>query len=269
MANIHSTAVVSPKAQLDSDVEIGAYAVIGDDVVIGAGTKVWNHATVTGHTTIGKNNKIFPYAAIGLAPQDLSYKNEPTQVIIGDNNTIREFVTVNLGAIKGESKTVIGSNNFIMAYTHIAHDCILEDNIVMANGVQLAGHVRVEKCVFFSGLAGAHHFVTIGQYSFVGGVSRVVQDVPPFMIVHGNPARVRAVNIIGLERRGFPAETVKAIKNAYKLIWHSKNTPAQAIKMLEKQKDNITEIDTLVRSLKNAQKGVEGRAMELLRKEGF
>ncbi|MBI4835163.1 MAG: acyl-ACP--UDP-N-acetylglucosamine O-acyltransferase [Planctomycetes bacterium] len=269
MANIHSTAVVSPKAQLDPDVEIGAYAFIGDDVIIGAGTKIWNHVTITGHTTIGKNNKILPYAAIGLAPQDLTYKDEPTQVIIGDNNTIREFVTVNLGAVKGESKTVIGNNNLIMAYSHIAHDCILEDNIVMANSVQLAGHVKVEKCVSFSGLAGVHHFTTIGEYSFVGGVSRIVQDVPPFMMVHGNPARVRAVNIIGLERRGFSAEAVKAIKSAYKLIWHSKNTPMQAIRMLEKQKDNLPEVNTLIQFVKSAQKGVEGRAKELLRKKGF
>jgi len=268
MTNIHPTAIVSPKAQIATDVEIGACAVIEDNVKIGSGTKIWPHAIITGHSTIGKNNKIYPFVSIGLPPQDLSYKGEPTEVIIGDNNTFRECVTVNLGAVKGESRTVIGNNNFIMAYSHIAHDCILEDNIVMANGVQLAGHVKVEKFVTFSGLAGAHHFATIGQSAFVGGVSRVVQDVPPYMMVQGNPTKVRAVNLVGIERRGFSPEAIKAIRNAYKLIWHSKNTPSQAIKMLEK-KDNLPEVAILVEALRAMQKGVEGRAREALRKTGY
>lgn len=269
MTTIHPTAIVSPKANLASDVEIGAYTVITENVSIGAGTKIGNHVTVTGHTTIGKNNKIFPYSAIGFAPQDLTYKNEPTELIIGDGNTIREFVSINIGAVKGESRTIIGNNNFIMAYCHIAHDCILEDNIIMANGVQLGGHIKVEKYVGFGGLAAAHHFVTIGQHSFVGGLSRIIHDVPPFMIVEGHPARVRTINIVGLERRGFSPETIKKIKHAYKLIWHSDNTPAQAIKSLEKQHENPPEINTIIQFLKDMQKGNQGRAREAFRKPGF
>lgn len=269
MSNIHPTAVVSAHARIAPDVEIGAYAIIGDNVSVGSGTKIGSHASIVGHTAIGKNNNIFPYVAIGFAPQDLTYKGEPTRVTIGDNNTIREFVTINLGAVKGESQTVIGNNNFIMAYCHIAHDCILEDNIIMANGGQLGGHVKVEKYASFGGLVGVHHFATIGQHSFVGGMARVVRDVPPYMIAEGHPARVRTVNIVGLERRGFSSEVIKSIKDAYKLIWRSDHTPVQAIKILERRKENQQEIINLIQFLKGMQEGKQGRAREALRKPGF
>jgi len=262
--NIHPTAIVSPKAEL-AGCEVGAYAVITEDVKIGEGTVIHHHSTVTGHTTIGRHNQIFPYAAIGFPPQDLTYKNDPTQLVIGDHNIIREFTTINIGTVKGGGITTIGHHNFIMAYSHIAHDCILEDYIIMANGIQLGGHCKVEKYVGFGGLVGVHHFVTIGQYSFVGGLTRIIHDVPPFMIVEGHPARVRAVNTIGLERRNFSSQTIKAIKDAYKLIWRSDYTPSQALKILEKRYAEIPEINTLVQSLRQTEKGKQGRAREALR----
>lgn len=269
MPKIHPTALVSPGAELADDVEIAAYAIIGGNVKVNSGTTIGAYTCIAGQTTIGQNNKISPYVSIGQPPQDITYKGEPTKVIIGDNNTLREFVTINLGTVKGENQTLIGNNNFIMAYCHIAHDCILEDNIIMANAVQLGGHVKVERYASFGGLAGAHHFVTIGQHSFVGGLRKITQDVPPFMIVDGQPARVRGVNVVGLERRGFTDEAIRALKSAYKLLWQSENTPIQAIKIMEKHKKITPEVAVLIQFLKDVRQGKQGRYREAIRKPGF
>ena len=237
MPTIHPTAQVSSKAKIADNVEIGAYSVIGDDVTIGSGCKINNHCTILGPSTIGENNLFFPYAAIGTAPQDISYTDEPTKLKIGNNNVFREFVTVNRATLKEFGQTLIGNNCFLMAYSHIAHDCILGDNVIIANGVQLGGHVRLGNYASLGGLAGVHHFVTIGEHSFIAGMARVLKDIPPFMMADGRPARVRAVNTIGLGRRGFSTEQVRAIKETHKLIWRSEYTTIQALKILE---ENIT-----------------------------
>lgn len=269
MTDIHPTALVSPRAELAADVQVGPYTVITENVRIGEGTVINHHVTITGQTTIGKANLISSYAAIGFPPQDLTYKNDPTRLVIGDHNIIREFTTLNIGTVKGGGITTIGNHNFLMAYSHIAHDCVLEDYIIMANGVQLGGHCKVENYASLGGLAGAHHFVTIGQHSFVGGLAKVIRDVPPYMIAEGHPARVRTVNTIGLERRNFPPKTIKALKDAYKLIWRSNYTIAQSFKLLEKRYPELPEINALIQSFRQMSKGKQGRAREALRNSHF
>lgn len=209
MSQIHHTAQVHPKAQIAEGVAIGPYTIIGENVSLGKNTCISQHVTIDGHTTLGENNTVFPYAVLGTAPQDITYRNEPTQLVMGDNNTIREFVTVNRGTYKEQGQTRLGSHNLLMAYCHIAHDCVLGNHIIMANGVQLGGHVRIHDFAAFGGLVAVHHFVTVGQYAFVGGLARVIHDVPPYTIVEGHPARVRALNVIGLERHGFSARKSK------------------------------------------------------------
>ncbi|MFH1228420.1 MAG: acyl-ACP--UDP-N-acetylglucosamine O-acyltransferase [Planctomycetota bacterium] len=266
MSKIHSTAIVHPKAQLDSDVEVGPYSIIDENVVIGSGTKVSHHSTVTGHTVMGKDNVVFPYAAIGTAPQDLTYRGEPTRLTIGDNNTFREFVTVHCGTMKDKEETILGNDNLLMAYSHVGHDSIIGSHTILSNGVQLGGHVRVEDYAVLGGLAGVHHFVTIGRHSFVGGIARVIQDVPPFMIAEGHPAKVRAPNSIGLERRGFSQEKIEAIEKAFRLIWHSKKPVQQSLKYLQEKYGQHEEIIYLVKFLQNMQNGKYGRYREITRK---
>lgn len=266
MSKIHPTAIVHPKAQLDADVEVGPYSIIDEHVRIGAGTKIAHHATVTGHTVMGKNNVVFPYAAIGTAPQDVTYKGEPTRLTIGDNNTFREFVTVHCGTMKDKEETILGNNNLLLAYAHVGHDSIIGNHTIISNGVQLGGHVRVEDYAGLGGLAGVHHFVTIGQHSFIAGMARVIQDVPPFMIVDGHPAKVRAPNSIGLERRGFSVEKIEAIEKAYRLIWHSKKPAQQSLKQLQEKSGQHEEIIYLAKFLQNMQNGKFGRYREITRK---
>lgn len=265
MTNIHPTAQVHSKAQIAEGVTIGPYTIVDEHVTIGKNTKLSHHVTVTGRTTLGENNNIFPYAVIGTAPQDITFKGEPTQLVMGDNNTIREFVTINLGTNKEHGRTQIGNHNLFMAYCHIAHDCVLGNHIIVANGLQLGGHVRIYDYAAFGGQVGIHHFVTVGQYSFVGGMARVIQDVPPFMIMEGHPARVRGLNVIGLERHGFSEEQIKALKEAYKIIWHSSHTQAEALKILE-GRDQTPEVKTLVQFLQQMQAGPQARASEAFRK---
>jgi UDP-N-acetylglucosamine acyltransferase len=262
---IHHTALVHPSVELGEDVQIGPYSVIGEGVRIGSGTRIAHHVTIEGPTGIGKNNIIFPYAYLGGAPQDVTYRGEKTRLRIGDGNTFREFVTVNRGTLKGDGITIIGSNNLLMAYCHVAHDCILEDGIVMANGVQLGGHVKIESDVTFGGLAAVHHFVTVGEKAFVGGLTRVVHDVPPFMTVEGNPSKVRCVNTVGLRRRGFSEEKIQAIKDAFQLIYRSSLPVPRAMELLSQQA-RFEEIKKLVGFYHNMKAGRYGRARELLRK---
>ncbi|MCK4908784.1 MAG: acyl-ACP--UDP-N-acetylglucosamine O-acyltransferase [Planctomycetes bacterium] len=284
MSVIHPTAQVSPKARIADDVEVGAFALIGDDVQIGRGCQVQHHSTVEGQTTLGENNIVYPYASVGSAPQDISYKNEPTRLRIGNNNVFREFVTINRATLKEKSETVIGNNCFFMAYAHVAHDCFLGDNIVIANGVQLGGHVRLGNYAALGGLAGVHHFVSIGEYAFIAGMARVLKDIPPFMMADGRPARVRAVNTIGLGRRGFSNEQVKAIKESHKLIWRSDYTTGQALNILEEQINNSgddlppdtpkiphiesakEEIRKLIDFIRHMERGQQGRGLEAHRK---
>jgi UDP-N-acetylglucosamine acyltransferase len=216
---IHPTAVIDPAAQLDSSVSVGPYAVIGPKVRIGANTSVGAHCVIEGDTTLGCDNQIFQFASLGAQPQDKKYAGEPTRLVIGDRNTVREFCTFNTGTVQDRGETTIGSDNWIMAYVHIAHDCIVGNNTILANNATLAGHVHVEDWVILGGLTGVHQFTHIGAHAMAGFASHVSQDVPPFMMVDGNPLAVRGFNAEGLRRRGFSPARIAAVKQMHKLLY--------------------------------------------------
>jgi UDP-N-acetylglucosamine acyltransferase len=224
MPNIHPTAVVDPQAQLDSSVQVGPYTVIGPHVKVGAGTTVAAHVVLEGHTTIGRDNRIFQFCSIGAANQDKKYQGEPTELVIGDRNVIREFCTLHIGTVQDKGVTRVGDDNWIMAYTHIAHDCVVGNRVTMANGATLGGHVELGDWVTVGGLTGIHQFVKVGAHAMLGFQSAVSQDVPPFMLVDGNPLAVRGVNTIGLKRRDFSDERVAAIRRMHKLLYREGRT---------------------------------------------
>lgn len=221
MTRIHSTAQVDPKAHLDASVEVGAYSIIGPDVVIGAGTKVGPHVVIEGHTTIGRDNVFYQFSSIGAAPQDKKYAGEPTRLEIGDRNTVREFCTFNRGTTQDVGVTRLGNDNWIMAYVHLAHDCQIGSHTIFANNAQLAGHVHVGDWAIMGGHSGVHQFCKIGAHAMVGMFSSITQDVPPYVILNGNPAAPHGINIEGLKRRGFSREAIGALRNAYKLLYKS------------------------------------------------
>lgn len=235
MAIIHPTAIVDPKAELDSSVEVGAYSIIGPNVRIGARTKVGPHVVIDGDTTIGCDNTFFQFSSIGGAPQDKKYAGEPTRLEIGDRNMIREFCTFNLGTAQDEGLTKLGNDNWILAYVHLAHDCRVGNNTIFSNNASLAGHVHVGDWVILSGFAAVHQFCKIGDHAFVGMNTSLTQDVPPFVLLSGNPAAAHGVNIEGLKRRGFTREQIGAIRTAYKLIYKSGLTLDQAKAALAEQ----------------------------------
>lgn len=219
--SVHKTAVIDPSAELDSNVEVGPYAIIGASVRIGAGSRIGAHAILEGPTHIGLNNQIFAHAAIGGAPQDKKYAGEPTQLIIGDGNTIREFTTLNRGTVQGGGKTVIGNDNWIMAYVHIAHDCIVGNHTILANSVALAGHVTIEDYAILGGYSLIHQFCKIGAHAFTGMGSKINSDVPPFVVAGSEMSAPRGINTEGLKRRGFTPERIAAIKRAYRTLYVS------------------------------------------------
>ncbi len=219
VSNIHSTAIVADGARIDPSATVGPYAVIGPQVVIGPGSSVGAHCVIQGRTTIGSDNRIFQFASLGAEPQDKKYKGEDTELVIGDRNTVREFCTFNRGVPGAGGKTSIGNDNWIMAYTHIAHDCHVGSHTTMANNTTLAGHVLIGDWVTVGGLTGIHQFVRVGAQAMIGFSSAVSQDVPPFMMVDGNPLAVRGLNLEGLRRRGFSAQRVAALKQAYRLLY--------------------------------------------------
>lgn len=228
MTQVHSTAIVDPKAQLDTSVVVGPYTVVGAHVKIGANTTVGAHCVIEGRTTIGRDNRIFQFASLGAVPQDKKYAGEPTELVIGDRNTIREFCTFNLGTVQDTGKTQIGDDNWIMAYAHIAHDCQLGNQIILANNATLAGHVHLDDWVIIGGLTGVHQFVKVGAHVMAGFASHVSQDVPPFMMVDGNPLAVRGFNIEGLRRRGFSPARIAAIKQMHRLLYRQGKTLDEA-----------------------------------------
>lgn len=263
---IHKSAIVHSDAILGNNVEIGPFSIVGAGVTIGDGTIIKDHVTVTGKTTLGKNNIVHPNAVVGAEPQDLKYRGENTVLVIGDHNVIREGVTINIGTAGGGGKTAIGNNNFFMAYSHIAHDCIIEDNILLANGTLLGGHVTIERGAKLMGLVGIQPFVTIGRHAYVGGHTRIVQDVPPYVIIEGHPARIRQVNVIGLEREGFSKKKIDEIKNAFRMLFRNNDSNRDKnLEELEKQKDVSTEVLYLINFLKNVDKGKFGRYREAFR----
>jgi UDP-N-acetylglucosamine acyltransferase len=234
---IHPTAVIHPLANLHPTVQIGPYAIIGENVKIGADTSIGAHVVIEGPTEIGVGNRIFAGAIIGSEPQDLKYKGGESWVKIGNYNQIREYVTINRATGENEV-TQLGDHNLLMAYAHVAHNCIIENEVIIANSVALAGHIHIESKARISGVLGVHQFVHIGSLAMVGGMSRIERDVPPFAIVEGNPARVRSLNLIGLQRSGLSAEDLSQLKKAFRLIYRYETTFAEALKQLELVSDN-------------------------------
>ena len=228
MTQIHPTAIVDPAAQLDTSVTVGPYAVIGPKVRVAGGTSIGPHCVIEGRTTIGRDNRFFQFSSIGAQPQDKKYAGEDTELVIGDRNTVREFCTFNLGVPQAGGSTSIGDDNWIMAYTHVAHDCHIGNNVTMANNTTLAGHVIIGDWVTIGGLTGIHQFVKIGAHAMIGFASAVAQDVPPFMLVDGNPLAVRGFNTVGLKRRGFGPQRLAAVKQMHRLLYRQGLTLEQA-----------------------------------------
>ncbi len=219
MAQVHSTALVDPRAELDATVIVGAYSVVGPHVRVGSGTTIGPHCVIEGHTTLGRDNQIFQFASIGAAPQDKKYRGEPTRLEIGHGNTIREFVTINTGTVQDVGVTTLGDDNWIMAYVHIAHDCQLGSHIIMANAATLGGHVHLGDWVFVGGLTGIHQFVRVGAHAMTGFQTRLSQDLPPFVTAAGNPAEAQSINAEGLKRRGYSAERIAIVKQMHRLLY--------------------------------------------------
>lgn len=251
---IHPTAIVDPGAQIGADVIIGPYCVIGDKVVIGDGSWLQNHVTVMGPSTIGKGNKFYAYASIGQQTQDLKYAGEPTYLEVGDDNVFREFCTVHRGSLPG-TKTIVGSHNNFLAYSHIAHDCIVGNHVIFSNNGTLAGHVTVEDHVILSGLTAVHQFCRIGKHAITGGCSKVVQDIVPYTIVDGNPARARGINIVGLQRNGYNEDQIRAVRDAYKVLYRKGLNQTQALEKL--RTGTITaEVEHLINFIAGSQRGI-------------
>jgi UDP-N-acetylglucosamine acyltransferase len=253
---IHPTAIISPDAHLEEGVEIGPYSIIGSDVKIGKNTLIGPHTVIDDYTHIGEGNHIFQFCSIGAPPQDLKFGGEKTRVVIGNFNTIREFVTIHRSTTADIGVTIIGDHNLLMAYTHVAHNCKLENNIIMSNAATLAGHIHIENYAIISGLTGIHQFCRIGEHCMIGGASAVVKDVPPYVIAQGNHAKLFGLNLIGLKRRNFSEKTIKAISEAYRIIFRSKLLLEDAIKKAEAEVENLPEVNHFIKFIKESERGV-------------
>jgi len=254
--SIHPTAIISPGAIIEESVEIGPYSIVGSDVQIGKDTSIGPHVVIEGQTEIGNNCHIFQFSSIGAVPQDLKFRGEKCKVIIGNNNTIREFVTIHSSTSADIGMTCIGDNNLLMAYCHVAHNCKLGNNIVMANAANLAGHIHVEDYAIIGGLTGVHQFTRIGCHSIIGGASAVTQDIPPYVTVSGNRAKPYGLNLIGLKRRGFQEESIKALKKAYKIIYRSALLLSAALEKVKEEVDDLPEVRHFVEFIENAKRGI-------------
>jgi len=253
--NIHKTAIISGKANLADDVIVGPYTLIADNVQIGAGTKIGAHCVLEGNTRIGKKCEIFTGAVMGSRPQDLKYKGEKVYLEIGDNNIIREYCTFNPGTEEG-AKTTVGNNNLFMAYSHIAHDCIVGNDCVIANNGTLAGHVTIEDMAVVGGLVAIHQFVKIGKLSIIGGCSKVVQDIPPFCTCDGHPARVYGLNLVGLRRHNLAKDSLAQLSRAFRIIFACGLSVKHALEKAEKEVKLTAEVSHLINFIKNSQRGV-------------
>ncbi|HEY1661425.1 MAG TPA: acyl-ACP--UDP-N-acetylglucosamine O-acyltransferase [Verrucomicrobiae bacterium] len=255
MSAAHPTAIIHPRAKIGPHCEIGPYCVIGEHVILGEGCKLHSHVVIDGHTKLGKGNEIFPFASIGLKTQDLKWKGGVTRTEIGDANTFREYVTIHSATSDGEI-TRVGSHNTILAYCHIAHNCVLGSRIIMSNVATLAGHVTVEDFAVVGGLAAVHQFCRIGKMSMVGGCSKVVQDVPPFMMADGNPAETRTINKTGMERNGISEAAQSALRSAYKILFREGLTVSNAITKVEKKLSPLPEVKHLVQFVRASERGI-------------
>jgi UDP-N-acetylglucosamine acyltransferase len=253
---------VDPRAEIDADVEIGPFSFVGPDVRIGRGTRLENNVTLMGHVTLGEHNHLFPGAVIGAPPQDVSYRGSDTKVVVGDYNVIREGVTINRATEKEDGFTVVGSHNMFMAGCHVAHDCRLGNHIVIANATLLGGHVQIQDHASLSGGLAIHHFTTVGRYSFIGGLSRVLQDVPPYMLVEGHPARVRCINIVALKRNNLSEETIESLAAAHRLIYRSKVGLDHAREILRGNNQLVPQVNELLNFIQGQQEGRHGRGRE-------
>ena len=253
---IHSTAIIDATAELDSGVEVGPYSIIGPRVRIGKNTRIGPHVVIDGWTEIGGECTIFQFASLGAVPQDLKYRGEESRVIIGSNNTIREFVTINRGTAQAGGETRVGSNNLLMAYCHVAHDCRIGSHVVLANAATLAGHIEMEDHAIVGGLAAVHQFVRLGSYCIIGGCSGVSQDIPPYMMANGQRAQLYGLNIEGLKRHRFPEEAVNNLKKAYRLIFRSGLTVEKALEQLESEMQNSAEVNHLITFIKASKRGI-------------
>ena len=254
---VHPTAIIDPTAQVHRNCQIGPYCVVGPAVQIGEHCELISHVTLQGPTKIGSHNRFYPFCSIGLAPQDLTYAGQPTQLEIGDHNQIREFVTINRGTVKGGGLTRVGSHNLIMAYSHVAHDCKIGDHVILANAATLGGHVIVEDWATVGALCPVHHFVRIGAYSFIGGGTTITRDVLPFSkTAAARDTHAYGLNAIGLERRGFSKERIAKIHHAYKLLLASKLNTSQALEKLKSEPDRGEDVDVLIEFIEASERGV-------------
>jgi UDP-N-acetylglucosamine acyltransferase len=260
MSRIHATAIVDVQAELADDVTVGPYAVIGAHVRIGAGSSVGPHAVIEGHTVIGRNNTIFQFASVGAAPQDKKYAGEPTRLVIGDGNTIREFVTINTGTVQDGGVTTLGDDNWIMAYVHIAHDCHIANHTIIANAVQLAGHVHLGDWAYLGGLSGVHQYVRVGAHAMTGFQTRLSQDLPPYVTCAGNPAEAQGINAEGLRRRGFSAERIAQVKQMHRTLYRKGLTFETAVAEIGAMKaeapESAADIDLMLGFLAAATRGI-------------
>lgn len=253
---IHPTAIVHPKAELEDDIVVGAYSIIGEHVRIGRGTQIGSHVNLEGWTEIGQRCQIFPFASIGSPPQHLQYRDEPTRVILGDHNILREYVTINRGTTFGGGSTVIGHHNFLMAYVHIAHDCQVGNHVIMANAATLAGHITIGNHAVIGGLVGIHQYVRVGDYAMIGGCSAVGRDVPPFIRAAGGyRARLFGLNAIGLKRHGFTNDQIRILKQAYDLLFREGHRISEATKLARIRFQDSQEVLMLLAFIENSRRG--------------
>ncbi|HKJ05366.1 MAG TPA: acyl-ACP--UDP-N-acetylglucosamine O-acyltransferase [Geopsychrobacteraceae bacterium] len=253
---IHATAIIEKGAEIDSNVTIGPYAVIGERVKIGSGTTVGSHAVIEGCTEIGCDNQIFQFASVGAIPQDLKFHGEESSLVIGDRNKIREFVTIHLGTEDGGGITRVGNDNLFMAYSHVAHDCVVGNHVILANAATLAGHVEVDDFAILGGLSAVHQFCRVGCHVMASGGSMIAQDIVPYTIVQGDRAKVVGLNLVGLKRRGFSSSVLKSIKQAYRLVFRSGLSLEEAVNKIEKELDASPELSVFVEFLKKSERGL-------------
>lgn len=253
---IHESAIIDPTAKIADGVSIGPYSVIGADVTIGSGTWIGSHVVIKGETRIGQHNKIYPFASIGEDPQDLDYQGDATQLVIGDHNLIREFCTINRGSSGGDGITRVGDHNFLMNYVHIAHDCVVGNNTIFANNAGIAGHVAVEDFVVLGAFSGVHQFCRIGAYSFLGRATKIVKDIPPYMMVAGNPGVPCGLNTVGLKRHGFDNSTLRQLREAYKVLYRRGLKLSDAQIQLQDMATDSSEVKRLLMAIEQSTRGI-------------
>jgi UDP-N-acetylglucosamine acyltransferase len=253
---IHPSAIISPEAEIEEGVEIGPFCIIRGKVRIKKGSKLIANVMIEGETEIGENCTIFPFASLGFPPQDMKYAGEKTRISVGDDNTIREYVTIHRASVGGDGTTSLGSNNFLMAYVHIAHDCKIGNNVIMSNLATLAGHVKVEDFAYIGGMVAVHQFARIGTHAMVGGFSGIAQDIPPYVTASGARAKLFGLNAVGLKRRGFSEDTINELKKAYKILFREKRTLKDAIKRIQEDLPYTDEIKHLIEFIQENKRGI-------------